>query len=217
MAVQGDEYLAAVPLGFGAGFDSFSERSSRERAWRCRLRRWARTASVDCPWLGAERCSALCLLETWPRTAMPDRRSPRSRPRRQITRAFSGRSCGPSEGGHRLHEWFWTGADAGYKGVSGRLAGVNVARSSMSSWPPGRSSPAGSFEPAGGWGGDHHNGVPIVVLGRQEPDIDTGAVAAGYLCVRRRNRDDRGQAGCGREERSSLRSSWAPRSSSLID
>jgi hypothetical protein len=28
----------------------------------------------------------------------------------QASRTFSGRSCGPSEGGHRLHEWFWTGA-----------------------------------------------------------------------------------------------------------
>jgi hypothetical protein len=131
---------------------------------------------------------------------MPDRRSPTSRPRRQITRTFSGRSCGPSEGGHRLHEWFWTGADAGDKGVSGRLAGVNgqVVDECMATGAvvAGR----GSFEPAGGWGGDHHDGVPIFVLSRQEPGIDTGAVAAGYLCVRRRNRDDRGQAGCGQEE-----------------
>jgi dihydrofolate reductase len=32
----------------------------------------------------------------------------------------------------------------------------------------------GTFEPAGGWGGDHHDGVPIFVLSPQEPGIDTG-------------------------------------------
>ena len=30
----------------------------------------------------------------------------------------------------------------------------------------------GTFEPAGGWGGDHHDGVPIVILARHEPGID---------------------------------------------
>src|ERR1700722_11382817 len=78
------------------------ERSSRETAWRWRLRRWARTASVGCPWSGTESWSAFCLSETWPRTAMPDPRLPTSQPRRQITRKFSGRSCGPSEDRHRL-------------------------------------------------------------------------------------------------------------------
>jgi dihydrofolate reductase len=29
----------------------------------------------------------------------------------------------------------------------------------------------GTFEPAGGWGGDHHDGVPIWVLSRREPGI----------------------------------------------
>jgi dihydrofolate reductase len=31
-----------------------------------------------------------------------------------------------------------------------------------------------TFELAGGWGGDHHDGVPILVLTRQEPDSETG-------------------------------------------
>ena len=30
----------------------------------------------------------------------------------------------------------------------------------------------GTFEPAGGWGGDHHDGVPIWVFSRHEPGID---------------------------------------------
>jgi dihydrofolate reductase len=29
-----------------------------------------------------------------------------------------------------------------------------------------------TFEPAGGWGGDHHDGVPIWVFSRREPGID---------------------------------------------
>jgi dihydrofolate reductase len=30
----------------------------------------------------------------------------------------------------------------------------------------------GTFEPAGGWSGDHHDGVPIFILARHEPTID---------------------------------------------
>jgi dihydrofolate reductase len=30
----------------------------------------------------------------------------------------------------------------------------------------------GTFEPAGGWDGDHHDGVPIFILARSEPGID---------------------------------------------
>ena len=29
----------------------------------------------------------------------------------------------------------------------------------------------GTFEPAGGWGGDHHDGVPIFILTRQRAEI----------------------------------------------
>jgi dihydrofolate reductase len=30
----------------------------------------------------------------------------------------------------------------------------------------------GTFEPAGGWGGDHHDGVPIFILSRHQPDAE---------------------------------------------
>jgi dihydrofolate reductase len=77
------------------------------------------------------------------------------------------------DGGHRLHEWWLTGADADDKGV-GRPAGVNgeIFDESMATGAivAGR----GTFEPAGGWGGDHHDGVPIFVLSRQEPGIEIG-------------------------------------------
>ena len=32
----------------------------------------------------------------------------------------------------------------------------------------------GTFEPAGGWGGDHHDGVPIFIHSRREPGSDMG-------------------------------------------
>ena len=31
-----------------------------------------------------------------------------------------------------------------------------------------------TFEPAGGWSGDHHDGVPIFIVARDEPGIDIG-------------------------------------------
>jgi dihydrofolate reductase len=31
----------------------------------------------------------------------------------------------------------------------------------------------GTFEPAGGWGGDHHDGVPIFILSRRGPGSET--------------------------------------------
>jgi dihydrofolate reductase len=81
---------------------------------------------------------------------------------------------GLGDGGHRLHEWFSTGADADHKGVPGRLAGVNgqIFDELMATGAvvAGR----GTFEPAGGWGGDHHDGVPIFVLSRHAPDSELG-------------------------------------------
>jgi dihydrofolate reductase len=81
---------------------------------------------------------------------------------------------GLGDGGHRLHEWGLTGADADDKGVSGRWAGVNgqVVDELLATGAVvcGR----GTFEPAGGWGGDHHDGVPIFVLTRRAPDRKTG-------------------------------------------
>jgi dihydrofolate reductase len=77
---------------------------------------------------------------------------------------------GLGDGGHRLHEWAMADADADHKAMSGRLAGVNrqVVDEFMATGAVvcGR----GTFEPADGWGGDHHDGVPIFVLTRQEPD-----------------------------------------------
>jgi dihydrofolate reductase len=88
---------------------------------------------------------------------------------------IAGPNAGPGnglgDGGHRLHEWAMTGAaaDAGIARLD-RRPGINgqVIDEFMSTGAvvAGR----GTFEPAGGWGGDHHDGVPIFVLSREKPD-----------------------------------------------
>ena len=78
---------------------------------------------------------------------------------------------GLGDGGHRLHEWAMTAGDVDLQGTSDRgCANGQIVDESMSTGAvvAGR----GTFEPAGGWGGDHHDGVPIWVLSRHEPGID---------------------------------------------
>ena len=77
---------------------------------------------------------------------------------------------GLGDGGERLHEWAVTGESDGSSGVPSLLrSGVNgkVVDEFMSTGAvvAGR----GTFEPAGGWGGDHHDGVPIFILTRRDP------------------------------------------------
>ena len=90
---------------------------------------------------------------------------------------------GLGDGGDRLHEWSFD-SDAGVNGIIHRefmATGAIVA---------GR----GTFEPAGGWGGDHHGGVPIWIYSRREPGIDVSGwplvtyvddVAAAFEAARR--------------------------------
>ena len=77
---------------------------------------------------------------------------------------------GLGDGGDRLHQWALAGADADHKQAAGRLAGVNrrVFDELMATGAvvAGR----GTFELADGWGGDHHDGVPIFILARHDPD-----------------------------------------------
>jgi dihydrofolate reductase len=76
---------------------------------------------------------------------------------------------GLGDGGHRLHEWALTGDGAEGLDALRRSAGINgqVIDEFMSTGAvvAGR----GTFEPAGGWGGDHHDGVPIFILTRRDP------------------------------------------------
>jgi dihydrofolate reductase len=78
---------------------------------------------------------------------------------------------GLGDGGHRLHEWAMPGGDVDLDATR-RRGGVNARIIdeflSTGATVAGRR----TFEPAGGWGGDHHDGVPIFVLSRREPGID---------------------------------------------
>ena len=73
----------------------------------------------------------------------------------------------PDQDPGRLHEWVFPGGDNGdMEAAVARLAGVNrqIYDEFMATGAvvAGR----GTFEPAKGWGGDHHDGVPIWILSR---------------------------------------------------
>ena len=68
--------------------------------------------------------------------------------------------------GHRLHDWLSDGTDpASHRpsGVSGEVFDALMATGAV---VVGRR----TFEFAGAWNGDHHDGVPIFVLTRRPPD-----------------------------------------------
>jgi dihydrofolate reductase len=71
---------------------------------------------------------------------------------------------GLGDGGERLHEWVFPGG--GDAAVEPRGVNKQVITEFMSTGAvvAGR----GTFEPAEGWGGDHHDGVPIFILSRGE-------------------------------------------------
>jgi dihydrofolate reductase len=81
---------------------------------------------------------------------------------------------GLGDGGHRLHEWALSGSEGDRRKALSSLEGVNgqVVDEFMATGAvvAGR----GTFEPAGGWGGDHHDGVPIFILSRHEPSSEMG-------------------------------------------
>jgi dihydrofolate reductase len=77
---------------------------------------------------------------------------------------------GLGDGGERLHDWVLSGEPGDSAGPPGLVSGgVNgrVVEEFMATGAivAGR----GTFEPAGGWGGDHHDGVPIFILSRHAP------------------------------------------------
>jgi len=88
---------------------------------------------------------------------------------------IAGPNAGPGnglgDGGLRLHDWLMMGDDVDLEelrqlgGVNGGLVDEFMATGAVVA---GR----GTFEPAGGWGGDHHDGVPIFIYSRHEPGID---------------------------------------------
>src|SRR5262245_1752894 len=86
-----------------------------------------------------------------------------------ITGPNPGPDNGLGDGGERLHQWLFEDADANEKGMPVRPAGVNgqVFDELMSTGAVVAG--MGTFEPAGGWRGDHHDGVPIFTLTRRDP------------------------------------------------
>lgn len=80
------------------------------------------------------------------------------------------RDHGLGDGGMRLHEWVFAGAEPDPRtarpgGVNGRVFDEMMATGAVVA---GR----GTVEPAGYWGGDHHDGVPIFILSRGEPPAE---------------------------------------------
>ena len=67
---------------------------------------------------------------------------------------------GLGDGGDRLHDWALRGEPL--EGANRQIVDEFMSTGAVVA---GR----GTFEPAGGWGGDHHDGVPIFILSRNEP------------------------------------------------
>jgi dihydrofolate reductase len=82
----------------------------------------------------------------------------------------AGPGNGLGDGGQRLHDWAVTNPGAERAAMFEGLTGVNrqIVDESLATGAvvAGR----GTFEPAGGWGGDHHDGVAIFVLSRAPDD-----------------------------------------------
>jgi dihydrofolate reductase len=78
---------------------------------------------------------------------------------------IAGPNVGPGnglgDGGERLHEWVFSGRPP----INGRVYEEFMTTGAVVA---GR----GTFEPAGGWDGDHHDGVPIFIYSRREPGLD---------------------------------------------
>jgi dihydrofolate reductase len=81
---------------------------------------------------------------------------------------------GLGDGGERLHEWIVPAGEEvtdvaslrrKLDGVDGEVFDEMMATGAVVA---GR----GTFEPAGGWGGDHHDGVPIFILSRHATDAE---------------------------------------------
>jgi dihydrofolate reductase len=85
-----------------------------------------------------------------------------------MSMSLDGFVAGTDEAPGRLHDWVFAGgtddlqATRRLGGVNGKIIDEFMATGAVVA---GR----GTFEPAGGWGGDHHDGVPIFILTRREP------------------------------------------------
>jgi len=74
------------------------------------------------------------------------------------------------DGGERLHEWAFPDGEVD-------LTGAKLTGGSRTVWEEMMATGAViagrlTFEPAGGWDGDHHDGVPIFIVARDKPGLD---------------------------------------------
>src|SRR5690606_8145138 len=82
---------------------------------------------------------------------------------------ITGPNAGPGnalgDGGERLHEWVFPGANGGdFAAAEARLTGVNRQIYDEMMGTGAVVAGRGTFEPARGWGGDHHGGAPIYIV-----------------------------------------------------
>jgi dihydrofolate reductase len=79
---------------------------------------------------------------------------------------------GLGDGGQRLHDWAFPGVEGGdFEAAERRLGGIDRQLYDEMMATGAVVAGRGTFEPAGGWGGDHHDGVPIFILSRRpRPD-----------------------------------------------
>lgn len=75
------------------------------------------------------------------------------------------------DGGY-LHGWFPAGVVPGDETSRHPSGGINSQIFEELNATGAIVAGAGTFEPAGGWGGDHHGGVPIFIYSRHDPRID---------------------------------------------
>jgi dihydrofolate reductase len=87
-----------------------------------------------------------------------------------MSMSLDGFVAGPDEAPGRLHDWLMAGGDIDIDavrhtgGVNSRIVDEFLSTGAVVA---GR----GTVEPAGWWGGDHHDGVPIFILTRHPADL----------------------------------------------
>lgn len=80
---------------------------------------------------------------------------------------------GLGDGGDRLHDWAWVSGSSGPSGTPSPPPGFNGEVFDEMLTTGAVVAGRGTFEPAGGWAGDHHDGVPIFLLTRRGTELDT--------------------------------------------
>jgi dihydrofolate reductase len=89
---------------------------------------------------------------------------------------------GLGDGGERLHDWVIGPASDQLKGADREVVDEFMSTGAVLA---GR----GTFEPAQGWNGDHHDGVPIFILSRHQPAPEFAPwPGVTYLSLRPRRR-----------------------------